>query len=268
MNYIKSLLSTQIKFPFWWLFKSPQREWGIKTVWNDLIGIGYTLFRWVFPQKKLQPISICVGVYNRSDMLLNHLVPSIQKCADNHLIELSIFDCSSTDRNNLEIEIRKVYQGKLQFRSEPISFSRAKAFNRAIDQSLANLIFICDADFSLPSNLVQKVNNYVCEGKVWFPIVYYLYKNKPPVYSPKNGEWMLWGGKGIVGIHREDFVLSGRLDESYITWGAEDEAFWHNCHKKNRVVIRTREKELVHHWHPSLNPKYKLLEELSDKGLL
>jgi len=135
MNPIKSLFSKQVKFPFWWLFKSPQRALGLNTLWNDLKGISITLFRWIFPQKKLQTISICVGLYNRSDMLLNYLIPSLQKCNHNHLIELSIFDCASTDRANLENEIRKVYKGRLLFRSEPISFSRAKVFKKQLSKA-------------------------------------------------------------------------------------------------------------------------------------
>lgn len=242
----------------WYVFKAPQRKFGIQTLYNDLKGIGIFIFRNLLPKKTLKPVSICVGIYNRSETFLTNFLPSLSAIEYLKDVELSVFDCGSTDIENLEENITRIYKGKLTYRVEPISFSRAKAFNQAVGQSNHELIFICDADFSLPSNLVQQVNNLTGFKEVWFPIVFYLYKDKPAIVNSNNGEWMQWGGKGILACTKKAFNEVGKLNEKFTTWGYEDEELWERFHKKGYVVIRNRCKGLLHHWHPSLNPKYKL----------
>ncbi len=265
---MKSYLPNSIKFPLWWLVKSPQRALGIGTLFRDLKGLFYILLAQTPFKPKPQPISICVGILNRSSQFLTHFLPSLNQCEHLHLIELSVFDCGSTDVQNLQQEIQSIFKGKLIFRSEPRPFARSYAFNQAIRQSTRELIFVCDADFSLPMRLVQTVSALTRNNSFWFPIVFYLYKNRQPLYGKRNGEWMLWGGKGVFASTRKAFEELGALDESYTTWGGEDEEFWLRCHAKGQCVIRTREKQLLHHWHPSLNPKYKKIEELTDMGIV
>jgi hypothetical protein len=171
-----------------------------------------------------------------------------------------VFDCGSTDTPNLQERIQEIYKGQLIFRSEPIDFTRSSSFNKAVKQANNELIFICDADFSLPKKLVQLIANYTSAHTFWFPIVFYLYKNKPAVFHPNNGEWMLYGGKGIVGCYKKDYEKVGCLDEQFTSWGGEDEAFYLNCYASKMNIIRTRENQLLHHWHPSFNPKFKKLE--------
>ncbi|MDZ4668224.1 MAG: galactosyltransferase-related protein [bacterium] len=265
---MKSYLPNFIKFLPWWLLKSPQRKLGITTLWRDFVG----LFYWLIEQTpfKAEPttISICVGLYNRSSVFLEHFMPSLFLCQNQHLIELSIFDCGSTDEPILLQKIQAQFKGKIVFRSEPSPFARSYAFNQAVAQSTHSTLFLCDADFSLPKELVQTVSGYTRFNSFWFPIVFYLYKNKPALYAKGNGEWMIWGGKGILAAKRRAFVELGKLDESFVTWGGEDEEFWLRCHAHGHCVIRTRERNLLHHWHPSLNAKYKKIEDLTDMGLL
>jgi hypothetical protein len=71
---------------------------------------------------------------------------------------------------------------------------------------------------------------------------------------------MLYGGKGIVGCYKKDYEKVGCLDEQFTSWGGEDEAFYLNCYASKMNIIRTRENQLLHHWHPSFNPKFKKLE--------
>jgi glycosyltransferase involved in cell wall biosynthesis len=257
-----------IKFAFWFVFKSPQRKFGYLSVWQDIVGIFAYLCLKDFSLFKLKPISICVGIHNRSDLFLNHFLPSLLSTQHLDSIELSVFDCQSDDIIDLEIEVRKIWKGKLVFKSENIPFSRSAAFNKAVKQSQNKILFICDADFSLPSDLVIKCNKFTLGKLVWFPIVFYLYKNKPNVFDEKHGEWMQWGGKGILACKRKYFDNIGGLDESFKTWGKEDDDLWMKFYKARNYVIRSREKGLLHHWHPSLNPKYQVLADKADKGLL
>lgn len=241
---------------------------GPRSLIRDLKGLCIVLVRYLLPIRKLEPVSICVGLKDRSDLFFRVFLSSVSKCDYAHLIELSIFDCGSKDADRIEKEVKGNFPGKVVFRSEPHDFSRAFAFNRAVQQSGCPRVFLCDADFSVPPDLVKRVNQFTGRRMFWFPIVFYLYKNKPEYFHPDNGEWMLWGGKGIVAGMRSEFLASGGLDERFNTWGSEDEEFWMRLHKTGHVIVRTREKGLLHHWHPSLNPKYKKLEELSDMGLL
>ncbi len=262
---LKSIFPQGVKYPLWWLFKAPQRSYGFYTVITDL----YALVRTVSPLKT-EPvaISICVGLYNRSETFLQYFLPSIAQCENAHLIELSVFDCGSLDAAQLEKEIRLQFAGKVIFKSQVHPFSRAFAFNKAVRQSSNEMVFLCDADFSIPRNIVALCTKYTRNSTFWFPIVFYLYKNKPAAYASKNGEWMLWGGKGLVACRKNAFERVGGLNEAFTQWGGEDEEFWLRCYQHQEIVLRTKCKGLLHHWHPSLNPKYKKLEELSDMGLL
>jgi glycosyltransferase involved in cell wall biosynthesis len=265
---MKSVIPQWIKYPLWWVFKSPQRKLGWQTLLTDLLGLVW-FFKEQTPLKaKLQPVSICVGIYNRQETFFTYFLPSLNICLNQELIELSIFDCGSDDLIAFEERLRKEYKGNFVFKSEPHSFARAFAFNSAVKQASHSLIFLCDADFSLPKNLVQMCSSYTANNGFWFPIVFYLYKNKPPEYSLKNGEWMIWGGKGLVACRKNAYWEIGGLNENYKTWGNEDEEFWLKCYVANKIIIRNKEKGLLHHWHPSYNLKYKKLEELSDLGIL
>ncbi len=268
MINLKTHIPNRIKFPFWFVFKSPQRKLGWYTLWLDLKGIFLLLFYSVFRFYRLEPISICVGLYNRNDSFLSAFLPSLCKCRFPELIELSVYDCGSEDIEKLRVEIQKTFKGKWVLNSETVPFSRAFSLNKAVSQSSNQKLFICDADFSIPENIVSLCKRYTIGRTAWFPIVFYLYKNKPTQFAKKNGEWMIWGGKGVLACNRKHFVEAGQFNENYKTWGYEDEDLWLRFYKAGISVIRTRCKALLHHWHPSLNPKYIKLEELADKGLL
>jgi hypothetical protein len=201
-------------------------------------------------------------------LFLKYFLPSLNKINHKDLIELSVFDCNSNDTPNLENEIRKVWLGQLIFKSEDVPFTRSFTFNKAVEQSQKEILFICDADFSLPQDLVVICNKCTLGKLVWFPIVFYLYKNKPNVFDKSHGEWMQWGGKGILACKRKYFLKIGGLDESFKKWGQEDEDLWMKFYKAGNYMIRYKERGLLHHWHPSLNPKYQALADKADKGLL
>lgn len=254
MLKIKSIIPNFIKYPLWWIGKSPQRKFGMFTLWNDLSALFYCSFYSVFKIKKLHKISICVGIYNRSDLFLTHFIESLNTIKYPELIELSVFDCGSDDVSNLETEIKNKWKGELKFFSQPIKFSRAFSFNKAVEQSTAEIIFICDADMSLPENIVSICNHFTSPKNVWYPIVFYLPKDKNEI-----GHWMQYGGKGMLACYKSEFIKVGKLNETYTEWGREDDELWERFMKSGYHIIRNRQFGLNHNWHESFNPKYKLL---------
>lgn len=259
---------SHIKFALWYIFKAPQRKFGYLSLFQDLIGLFSFIILYFIPFFKLKPVSICVGIYNRSDLFLNHFLPSLNQIKNKHKIQLSVFDCHSNDVADLEKEIREIWKGDLVFKSEKLAFSRSMSFNKAVRQSKHEILFICDADFSLSNDLVTSCNKYSLGRLVWFPIVFYLYKNKGSTYNKANGEWMQWGGKGILACRRIHFEKIGGLDETFKKWGQEDDNLWMRFYKAGNYIIRFRDKGLLHHYHPSFNPKYQILADKADKGLL
>lgn len=251
-------------FALWYIFKSPQRKFGWHTLWKDILGIIWYLMYYLWPSKKLENISICVGIKNRTELFSDALLNALQFCENKECIELSIYDCDSDDVNELKERIQKHWKGQLVFNSEKKTFSRSFAFNQAIKQSANELIFICDADISIPNDIVRKVNHFTRFHFIWYPIVFYIYKHKPPIYHPNNGEWMQWGGKGILACHKSDFNEVGAWNEKFVVWGQEDDELWERFLERKYKIIRNRDRKLIHYWHPSFNPKYQKLETWAD----
>ncbi|MGZ5245136.1 MAG: galactosyltransferase-related protein [Bacteroidia bacterium] len=253
---IKSILPVWLKLLPWYIFKSPQRQLGLKKTWlTELKGISHFAFkRLLNPRKQeLQPLSICTGIKNRTKNYLDFVLPSVLKMNHQHLIELSVFDCGSEDVENFEKEIRKRWQGKLTFVTEEHKFTRSFSFNQAIDQASNELIFGCDADLDLPVDLVEQCNKYVTKKTVWFPIFFNLYENKPAVLSNENGHWFPLSF-GMFACTKAQFIKIGRFNEIFIRWGGEDDDLWMRFHKYGFLPIRTRCKGLFHHYHPTARP--------------
>lgn len=265
---MKQLIPASIKFVLWYIFKAPQRKLGYHTLWSDIKGLYFFCRYYFVSAPKKQKLSICLGNYNRSSMIRNYLVPALNTLERKENIELVITDFNSIDSAALKQFLIANWKGTLQFIEVDAPFSRARAINEAVKSASNELIFVCDADFSLPGNLLHLCYRFTLAKSIWFPIVFYLYKNKPPIYGKGNGEWMQWGGKGLMAIKRKQFLALGGLDQNFTHWGGEDEAFWLQCYHHKKVIIRSRCKGLLHHWHPSFNLKYKKLEELADKGML
>jgi glycosyltransferase involved in cell wall biosynthesis len=254
---IKSYFPNWFKYPFWWLFKSPQRKIHPSSLYSDLKGLAIFLRYQFFSPGHLQPISICTGVYNRSEALLKHLLPSIEDANNKSLIEFSVADCDSNDVLNLENTIKNSTSFDIVYNKYSQAFSRSFAFNMAVKQCSHPLVFICDADMSIPKNIVALCNAYAAKKRAWYPIVFYLEKDKPAKETADNGHWMQYGGKGMLACTRKDFMEIGMLNENYTTWGKEDDELWERFVKANFVIIRYRQRGLIHHWHPSFNPKYQ-----------
>jgi glycosyltransferase involved in cell wall biosynthesis len=257
LKKIKAFIPNSWKYPLWWLFRSPQRKFGWKTLWKDIYALTAFCFYRFFRFKKLKPVTICTGIYNRTDTYLKGFINSINKAQHKDLIELSVFDCGSIDVVDLEREIRQHWKGKMQFGMEKRKFTRTFSFNKAVEQCTSDIIFICDADMTVPEDIVAICNHYTSHRLVWYPIVFYVEKDMPPIISKDYGHWMQDGGKGMLACRKQEFMKVGRLNESFTEWGREDDELWERFMKAGYAIIRNRQDGLIHNWHPSNNPKYR-----------
>jgi glycosyltransferase involved in cell wall biosynthesis len=254
----KKTIPLALKYPFWYLFKAPQRQFGLSSIYRDFKGIFWFLIGSKFPVK-LKPISICLALKNRNKELENIVLKSLESIENPNLLELSIFDCGTEDKEELErlCQSNKTIQIKLHVENR--NFERTYAINKAVENAKHPLIFVTDVDFGIPSNIVSLVNQYTRRNYMWFPIVFYLYKDKEAIIKKGNGEWMIWGGKGLFACQKSSFYMLGKLNENFKNWGSEDEEFWLRCHEKKQCIIRNKAPYLLHHWHPSFNDKYNKL---------
>lgn len=257
---IKSLIPNSLKYPLWFIVKAPQRNLSASSLRNDLKGIFIYLKFVLFPQRKLKRISVCTGIYNRTENYLNQLLFSLNEAKNKHMIELSVFDCGSTDTQSLYDDIRKQWQGDFVYHAEHTKFTRSYAFNQAVQQCTSEIIFVCDADMSLPHNIVTLVNQYTGPKVVWYPICFFLFKNKLPKISKQNGIWQQYAS-GMFAALKTDYINIGGLDEKFVEWGYEDTDLWERFHRDDFVVIRNRQRNFFHHWHNTFNPKYKHLND-------
>lgn len=257
ISRFRQYITFSIRYVPWFIFKSPQRRFGYFITYKaDVAGIFSLISKYLsssfFNKKKqLQPISICTGLKNRSENYLNYVLASVLQMEHRELIELSIFDCQSSDIPELEKKIMEKWNGKLVFTAEKCDFARAFTFNRAIAQASNELIFAADADMTLPKNLVVQCNKFVSKKTVWFPICFDLNENKPAIISDENGAWRL-AGRGMFSAYKWQFYRVGKYDEKFKTWGGEDDDLWKNFYLKGFMPIRNRCKGLFHNYHPGV----------------
>ena len=242
--FLKRLLPKSLKQFLWFVFKSPQRQWiGFSTCFSDLRA-------WLITRsqpKVLQPISICIGIKNRSDNLLRFVLPSLNACRHQELIELSIFDCGSNDHTDLLQAIKDQWRGDLVYTMEAGSFARSYAFNQAVKQSSKTLVLVCDADMSLPTDVLEKVNRYSSAYSAWFPHVWYTNEDGSGRYYTES--------TGMMASFKSDFLRVGGYDESIKEWGKEDWFLFFAFYHQGLGCVRSNEPDFVHHYHPSLKPE-------------
>jgi glycosyltransferase involved in cell wall biosynthesis len=249
---LKKFIPTVLKKPFWWLFKAPQHKVGGFVYATEIRGYLVLFLHRILPfKKKLQPVTLCVSNKNRSQALLQFLAASLQKANHKDLIYLSVFDCGSEDRIYLEQELNRLFGEKLIFKTEAIPFARSYAINQAVSRASTDLVFITDADISVPVDIVEKINFYARRNRVWFPITS-AFINKEETIT----EWYT-EGKGLTACNKKQFQSMGGYDESITNWGGEDNDFWIRCWENKLFPVRSKEKDLIHHWHPSVEGALK-----------
>lgn len=240
---IKRLLPKNVKQFLWFIFKSPQRKWhGYSTLLTDLKGYLYVLFK----PKQYERITVCVGVKNRSYNLLNYVVESLNQAENKALINLSVYDCGSNDVDDLEAEITKKWKGLFAYCKVESDFARSKAFNKAVEMAESHLVLVCDADMSIPKDIVRKASKYCTKKSAWFPVVWFTNEDGSGRYYTES--------TGMFAAYKNAFKLTGGYDETIVTWGKEDWLLYFEFYKNDIACIRTREKEFIHHYHASLRP--------------
>ncbi len=235
----------KIKYFLWKLFKSPERKWvGWSTLFTDFRSQLYS----VFFMPKSKPITVCVGVKNRSNYLLQVLIHSLNQVHDKNNVALCVLDCGSNDVVDLHNEIKQKWDGNLIYHLHEQNFERSKVYNQLVNLSLNELVFICDADIQLPKDIVKKVNKYTNRFTSWFPILWWM--NEDNV----TGKFFS-ASTGMLATIKSNFIKTGGYDESIKEWGKEDWLLYFEFYKSRISCRRTFEKEMIHHYHPSLQPK-------------
>lgn len=218
---------------------------GWATLMTDLKGLISLAFS---RSGKPEILWICVGNKDRSYSLLKHLINSMVASPEKDRLALSVADCGSTDIPDLESEIRKIWTGELIFSSVAVPFERAAAFNRAVEQAGGELVFICDADVSIPGNLAKQAKRYVSHSTAWFPVCQWqLEKGKP------DWKWFS-AGTGLCAFTKTQLRKTGMLDTAFKDWGKEDWDLFFRCYRSGIMPLRSRCSGLYHHWHPPSKP--------------
>ncbi len=245
---LKRFVPIVFKKPFWWLFKAPQHKAGCHTFGVEMRGylglLSDSLFSWA--NQSHEPITICVSNKNRSEALINYLLKSLLEAHNSHLIYLSVYDCGSEDATILEQTLRDKLGVRLHFESQSMPFARSIAMNHAVNNAGTSLLFITDADISLPKNIVEKVNFYLKGNRLWFPIC--------RAFTSREETASIWymEGKGVLACKKEQFLKVEGYDETIIHWGKEDTDLWFRFWQMKYFCYRTKERDLVHHWHHSV----------------
>lgn len=219
---------------------------GLRSYRTDLAGI-FSLLKNAFLPTPDYIIWICTGNFNRSRSLINNLISSAA-ALNNSAIGFSIADCNSTDSDDLEAEIRKIWKGPLVFSKNQVVFTRASAFNKAIEQAGGNHLFVCDADISLPVDFVKRYRRYTGKKLAWFPVCQWQLKE-----NSTDWKWFT-AGTGIFGATREQFEAAGRYNEEFKQWGKEDWDLFFRFYRCGIMPLRTRTRGIWHHWHPPSKP--------------
>ena len=230
----------------WFLIKSPQRSIvGYNTLAVDIKGF----IKKQISKKPSEKLWVCVGVYNRSEKLLNVLIPSLLSSLDPSKLALSIMDCGSDDYEILKSEIQKKWPYELIINQKVQAFTRAKIFNQAIAQANGDFIMAMDADMRVPKNLYSLAQSHVRKGRAWFPICQWQKEE-----HSQDWRWFT-EGTGIFASLKVDFDKAGGYNEKYTEWGKEDWDLFFAFYRHGIAPVRTKTKDLYHTWHESVKPR-------------
>jgi predicted glycosyltransferase involved in capsule biosynthesis len=229
-------------------FKWPARKYlGMFTLWIDVRAIIKRAFQ-TASSNDLKPVSVCVGLMNRSKAFKAQLLASLVLLADPSKIELSVVDCNSSDEPDLLGYLKVHWKGQLTYTKTDLPFTRSKIFNLAVQQSHHDLVFVCDADIALPPQFLAQMNAYCRPYQAWFPEVMLLDEaGLPNRYCSE--------GVGMLGCHRHQFEATKGFDERIVEWGKEDWLLYFEFYKIGIAPFRTQEPLMQHAFHQSLKPK-------------
>lgn len=162
-------------------------------------------------------------------------------------------------------------------------FNRSAARNRGVEQSSSEIVVVIDADNYIPiiqiNNAIRAASrkDFLVKPFKWFG---YLTEHSTDLFYEYNGimdmsfeyldppQEMFTGGAYVM---RRDLWLSlGGMDEGFVGWGAEDDAFHLLCKKKG-IRVKYIEGFDYHLYHPAhrVTSEFnynKLMEEYVKNG--
>ena len=233
----------------WFIFKSPQRKWvGWHSLFTDFTGSTEWLLNGLLRPNRNKTVWVCVGIKDRTEPFLTHLLPSLAAQAREQNLALSVWDCGSIDASRIESAIQQVWPTQWVFHSSPSPFARSMAFNKAMNLASGELLFACDADMTVPDKLGEKVRRNTGQRYAWFPVCQWQ-------LDPEKEAWKWFSaGTGLFSATKKQLESTGGYDEGFTEWGKEDWDLFFRFYAKGIMPLRTRCDGLYHHWHPSSKP--------------
>jgi len=168
-------------------------------------------------------------------------------------------------------------------------FNRSEACNDAFDGSIGSLIAIADADTLFDPNAITLATAAVTNGAPWV-VPHDMYYNATREWTQdfyacdqKNREQKLRSIvhplhhehalkntiSGMLVMSRDAFVTAGGMDQRFIGWGYEDDAFGYALWTLVGKPVRVLESFVVHLWHPRSDAEnFKQPHILENKALM
>ena len=114
------------------------------------------------------------------------------------------------------------------------------------------LVFFVDIDIILTEKTLLSGATLTVPGQVYFPIFFSIFAPKCRVQqrvSENNGFWRIYS-TGMVFIFKADYERTAGFDLSIDSWGQEDLRFTEAVISAKLKVIRAKDQDLIHPWHP------------------
>ena len=143
-------------------------------------------------------------------------------------------------------------------------FHRAQAIN-ALHQNACHMencvLAITDVDLDILPGFLIHALSYVTPKTIYFPIVFCLARPSSilfmeallgplPKFSPEKGFWEKYG-HGMYAMSGSD-VLNLTMGDQFKGWGLEDDDFFERAQKAEFRIVRLKEHNLIHRWHPKI----------------
>lgn len=156
-------------------------------------------------------------------------------------------------------------------------FCKTKLLNAAVRANPGRVAYLMvDADVLLSAPVVEYIKNHYMDGSLVYPYGDCMYLNEPDTARAIAHRELLPGAKdhgiaiarqtGLCNVFTWDtYCKVGGYDESFVGWGAEDDAYLVKCRRLVAPIVRNTDKNaMVHHmFHMKVNtPEYM------DKGPL
>lgn len=203
-------------------------------------------------------LSICVTIKNRAAVSHNSKVHPLFtrfiECyilATKHLTvptELIISDWGSTDKPiGWTVQRLANTSDSLTIVRMPgdAPFSRGEGLNVCARWARYPVLFFMDADMIFTYKVLQHALDAARVHKAYFPICWSFNDA-----AHTRGSWRV-NGHGIVAVSDDIYHQANKWDE-YKQWGSEDLHFFERT-SKLVPIVRNKETELRHQWHPQLN---------------